>query len=306
MRYLFFLLLFAIAMSPFAGPVKIPLNDWASQRVLSRAIGLQLQENEMRVEYVEIASEKQWGALSRGHIHFQIEVWESSMSHVFQQYKNIVEAGTHAALVREEWWYPDWVEPLCPGLPDWRALNQCAHLFSLDGGTKGTYYKGPWLYKDAVLIRALSLNFNIKRLESDIQLWELLFDAQKNRRPILLLNWTPNWIDNRFHGSFVTFPPYSKECESIASHGLNQQMTHDCGNTPKGWLKKAKWRGLKNAFPCVDAFIENINFTNAMVSEASALHIADKLTEQQAAQKWNETFREERHHWFPIDCVKPD
>jgi hypothetical protein len=30
----------------------------------------------------------------------------------------VIDAATHDAKTREDWWYPSYVEDVCPGLPD--------------------------------------------------------------------------------------------------------------------------------------------------------------------------------------------
>lgn len=282
--------------------IKLPLNNWASQKVLSMSVGTLLEERGVKVEYINIQLDKQWGALARGRLHFQVEVWSPSMKNAFIKYPRVLDAGTHAVRVREDWWYPNWVEPLCPGLPDWQALNACSHIFSTDDSSIGTFYTGPWDYNDPELIRALELNFKIHRVKSDEQLWKLLKVAQVDKKPILLLNWSPNWTDSEVSGSFVEFPPYSVECETNPEYGINKDMTHDCGNPLSGWLKKAKWSKLEANYPCVNAFIENINFNNNMISRASVLGSDRSLTLEQAVKLWLKEFTVEARGWLPRQC----
>lgn len=286
-----------------ADTIKLPLNNWASQNVLSKSIGNLLQEQGLEVEYIKIRSDKQWGALARGKLHFQVEVWSPSMADAFSQYPKVLDAGTHTVKVREDWWYPSWVESMCPGLPDWQALNKCAQLFSSNGSDLGTFYTGPWDYEDHFLIRALKLNFRIERVKTDQELWQLLKQAKTTRQPILLLNWSPNWTDSEIKGSFVEFPAHSTECETDPAYGVNKEMTHDCGNPQRGWLKKAKWDGLSVAYPCVDAFVEQINFTTEMVARASVLGSNKDLTLTQAADLWLEEFGAEARKWLPEKCT---
>lgn len=292
--------------SPFslakAESIKLPLNNWASQQVLTTSIGMMLQEDGVKVDYVHMQSHKQWGALARGAVHFQVEVWSPSMKNSFAIYPKVLDAGTHSAKVREDWWYPSWVEPLCPGLPDWRALNACSRIFSTNNSEIGTYYKGPWDYDDPELIRALGLKFRIERLKNDTELWQILKQAQVNKQPIVILNWSPNWTDSKIKGAFVEFPPYSVQCETDPSYGINKNMTHDCGNPVRGWLKKAKWVGLEATYPCIDTFLETINFSNEMVIRASILGSNDNLTLPQAALQWLDEFAQEAKSWFPTQC----
>ncbi len=289
----------------------IPLNKWSSQRVLSKVVGQLIEETGVKVAYENISANDQWGALRQGIIHVQIEVWQPSMADKFNSMvaKNlIVDAGTHSAIVREEWWYPEYTELQCPDLPNWQAMNKCAHLFShathniQESTTKGIYYTGPWNYSDGDIIRALKLNFSIKRLPDDKALWKKLNLAIKNQRPIMLLNWSPNWTDARIKGKFVDFPTYTPECEINPEWGHNKTLVKDCGNPKTGWLKKAVWIGFAQQWPSTYKLIQAINFDNEMVAEASALVVVDGYTEEQAANIWLKKYNKQTSLW--LDQVK--
>ena len=90
-----------------------------------------------------------------------MEVWSGSLDNKFNHLVGqgkVIDAGLHPARGREDWWYPLYVKELCPGLPDWRALNACAPLFaSAKTSPKGQYLTGPWMLKDRARIRALNL-----------------------------------------------------------------------------------------------------------------------------------------------------
>ncbi|MGK2231117.1 ABC transporter substrate-binding protein [Pseudoalteromonas sp. MMG005] len=288
--------------------VIIPLNNWSSQRVLSHVVGKLIQRLGVEVKYQNIAATDQWGALRKGIVHLQIEVWQQSMSKEFNDMINnnyIIDLGTHSAVAREEWWYPEYVEKDCPELPQWTGLKKCALLFSSRTMmNKGVFYTGPWDYNDADLIRALNLNFSIKRLSSAKALWQKLRSAIADQRPIMILNWTPNWTSVRIKGQFVEFPQYTPECESVPSWGINKNIAKDCGNIKEGWLKKAAWTGLKETWPCVYSLMENIDLNNAMISDASALVVIDGYSEEEAANIWIDKYSQTIIPWLDIQCHK--
>ncbi len=210
---LFFILTFR-AHSFVQDPIVLPLNDWPSQRLLSKIVGDKIEQLGYPVEYLPISSTNQMVALRKGFIHIQVETWQTYGDGEFSKAVSegyIEDLGLHTAFGREDWWYPDYVEKLCPGLPDWRALKKCSELFSDDKhGSKGVYYTGPWNYRDAAMIRSLGLNFTIERLENAEQLWQTLYQADKDKRAIILLHWSPNWVDTRVKGQFVDFPEFEK------------------------------------------------------------------------------------------------
>lgn len=287
--------------------ISIPLNEWASQRVLSKALGKVISDSGTPVEYIEISVEDQWGALKRGAIHFQIEIWEPSMKQRFNPLvtnNEIIDMGTHKATVIEDWWYPNYVEKYCPSLPKWTALNQCIALFKKKpSDTKGVYYGGPWDYGDADIIRALNINFEIHRLANGKELWQQLDLAIENQQPIVLLNWSPNWTDKYAHGSFIQFPEYEEQCEVNPDWGLNKEYVKDCGNRQHGWLKKAAAKTLQQNNHCVFQFIKQVNFSKEMIVDASSLVVVDKLNENEAARRWIETYSSEIKTWRLNSCL---
>ncbi len=286
--------------------IVLPLNNWSSQRVLSKVLGKLIDSLDVPVEFLDISVENQWGALSKGVIHIQLEIWQPSMAPAYlkmRDQRHIIELGTHDAIVREEWWYPEYVEKLCPELPDWRALNTCWQLFTNSKSeTKGIYYTGPWVYGDGDLIRALKLNYRIQRMPDDIALWALLKNSLLNKKPILLLNWTPNWIDTRIKGRFIEFPEHKVECDLNPEWGLNKMLVKDCGNPKKAWLKKAGWPKLQQVWPCVYELVKKVNFDNQMIAEAAAFVLYDGLTEEQAVVAWMDKYKNHVELWSDIKC----
>lgn len=307
----FLLTLLSISFSSYSlttdNEILIPLNKWASQRVISIAIGQLIEEMNLPVEYLDISVGDQWGALQRGAVHFQIETWQPSTAKSFNKLVSnnaIVDMGTHKAVVIEDWWYPKYVEKYCPELPSWQALNKCKFLFANQSSpNKGVYYAGPWDYDDGDIIRALHLDFVIERLPDEHALWEKLNSAVAKKLPILLLNWSPNWTDKQIDGRFIQFPAYTPECELDPSWGLNKNLVKDCGNPRHGWLKKAAWPGLKEKSPCVYQLIKNISLTNIMISDASGLVVIDGYSESDAAAIWTKKYRNQLKQWQVNACI---
>lgn len=284
----------------------LPLNDWASQKLLSKIVGAKIKQLGYHVEYLPISSVLQLGALRKGLVHLQVEVWQSHDDGEIMQAINrgyIDDLGLHSAKGREDWWYPEYVEDLCPGLPNWEALKACSSLFIQENsGNKGVFISGPWNYRDADLIHALELNFTIKRLQNAEQIWSALQRAEKEKQPIVLLNWTPNWLDVRINGRFVEFPSFEKACEEDPKWGINKHMTHDCGNPPITYIKKVAWPGLKQQWPCLYQFAQKIDFTTAMISEASALFGQEKRSEEEAIRLWLSKYGEQSKSWLDFYC----
>lgn len=282
-------------------------NDWSSQVVITHALQHLLQAAGYRVSSHYIKVDQQWDALASGALNVQMEVWQGSMAQEFERRVaagRIIDAGSHNVLTREEWWYPAYVAALCPGLPDWHALQRCSGIFAIaETAPLGAYISGPWEKNDEARIRALGLPFKVVHLSIGPLLWKKLKNAQSKQSPILLFNWSPNWVEQRIPGSFIEFPDYSPKCATDPLWGINPEAVMDCGNPKNGYLKKAVSTNFPKQWPCANRFINAFNLDNAMVAEAAALLDYDKLSLEDAAQRWLLKYKKTWQSWVPADCM---
>lgn len=272
--------------------IRIPLHDWSSQLVSAEVVGAVLTEAGFPVEYVPIDSQEVYQAMCDGEIEFVHEVWEPAFGVAFQEQLDkgcVLDWATHDAVTREEWWYPIYVEEQCPGLPNWEALAGCASIFATEEtGDKGRYLAGlpDWEYGDAERIEALGLNFEVVHVTSAAQLWIELEAASADQTPIVLLNWTPNFVEAVYDGRFVEFPAYDDACTSDPEWGLNPDLTHDCGGPSAGYLKTGASAQFPARWPAAALIVKRVNFTNAMLAEMAAAVDVRGRTPAAAAQDW--------------------
>ncbi len=274
-------------------PILIVQNNWTSQLVLSNVVGKVLEDMGYNVEYVPSDSQLQFSAIANGDMHFQVEAWEGSMKDAFEKAvaeEGMVDAGTHDALTREEWWVPAYVLEVCPDLPDWKALDACADKFATaETSPKGRFVGPPadWGKNYSARIEALQMNFQAINVGQAATLWAELDAAFDRQEPIVLFNWTPNYIESKYPGgAFIDFPEPEPACFEDASWGPNPDATGDCGATHGGWLKKAAWSGLADEYPEAWKFMQNLNFNNAQIAAAALLVDVDGLTPEAAADAW--------------------
>ena len=285
--------------------ISILVNDWTSQLVLAHIAGHLFKKTGHKVRYSFSNTNQQWGSLMFGIDHVQVEVWEGTMSTMFERAVKtgrVLDAGDHDAVTREDWWYPNYVETLCPGLPDWRALSRCSQLFSDDDSDTGVYVAGPWEKPEAARIRALKMKFKAAPVTHADELWVHLKKASAQQAPIVLFNWTPNWVEAVFPGKFVEFPSYSKECETDPEWGINPNFHYDCGNPRQGWLKKAAWSGMPVRWPCAYQILTQFNFDNPTIAKLAADVDYYGLTVEQAATNWLKNHETTWQSWLPQDC----
>jgi glycine betaine/proline transport system substrate-binding protein len=275
-------------------PIIIPTHNWSSQIVMSHVVGQMFESMGNNVEYVSTDSQAVYESVRLGDVTLEMEVWEGAFGVAFDEAiekGGLHDAGDHDAVTREDWWYPDYVADLCPGLPDWEALNECSAMFSTpETGDKGRFLGGPvdWLKHDVERVEALGINFEVVNAGSAAALWAELDAAKKRNEAIVLFNWTPNFIEAVHAGSFVEFPEYFEGCKDDASKGPNPDATYDCGNPPNGYLKKAAWDGMKDKWPGAYSALTSISFTNPQIAEMAKLVDVDEMEPEEAATAWLE------------------
>jgi len=273
-------------------PIKIPIHNWSSQIVMSNVIGQIFESMGDHVEYVSTDSQAVYEAVRLGDVAFEPEVWEGAFGASFRaavEKGGIHDAATHNAVTREDWWYPMWTKDACPGLPDWKALNDCAAKFATpETGEKGRFLGGPvdWLKHDAEKVDALGLNFTVVNAGSAAALWAEIEAAEKNKTPIVLFNWTPNFAEAVWPGEFVNFPEWVDGCDKDPAVGPVPDKTYDCGNPANGYLKIAAWDGMKDKWPAAYATLTKVTFTNAQIAEMAKLVDIDGMEPEEAATAW--------------------
>jgi glycine betaine/proline transport system substrate-binding protein len=272
-------------------PIKIVTNNWTSQLVLSNVVGQILQAQGDAVEYKSSDTQLQFTAIASGDMDFQVEVWEGSMAESFDKSLAAggVDYGAHNAVTREDWWYPKYMNDMCPGLPDWKALDACAaKLATAETGTKGRFVGPPadWGKHYSERIQALKMNFQEVAVGQAATLWAELQAAYDRKEPVVIFNWTPNFIEAKFEGQFVEFPKYEAACFTDPKWGSNPDAIYDCGAPASGYLKKIGSKQLEEKWPKAAAILKKVNFSNPQIAAAAAMVDVDGMTPEDAAKKW--------------------
>lgn len=275
-------------------PIIIPTHNWSSQIVMSHVVGQMFESMGNSVEYVSTDSQAVYESVRLGDVSLELEVWEGAFGVAFEEALakgGLHDAGDHDAVTREDWWYPEYVADLCPGLPSWEALNECSEMFSTpETGDKGRFLGGPvdWLKHDSERVEALGMNFQVVNAGSASALWAELDAAKKRGQPIVLFNWTPNFIEAVHPGAFIEFPEYFEGCKDDPALGPNPDATYDCGNPANGYLKKAAWDGMPEKWPAAYETLKQISFTNPQIAEMAKMVDVDELEPEEAATAWLE------------------
>ncbi len=255
------------ASAQSSDPIKLTIHDWTGQYVTTHIMGEVLKKAGFNIEYVQADYIAQFAGLETGDLHIAMEMWETTGKDAMDaslKTGKTVDLGETGMDAKEEWWYPSYMKEKCPGLPDWKALNKCAEVFSVpETAPKGRYLGGPvtWGGFDDERAEALGLDFEVVHAGTDAALFAELESAYQRKAPILLWVYAPHWAVAKFDGEWVEFPEYTPECYNDASWGINKDMKYDCGK-PFGWIKKVGWKGGEEKWPGAYKAVRNFKIDN--------------------------------------------
>ena len=251
-------------------PIKLTLHDWTGQLITATMMGRVLEEMGYNIEYQVADYIAQFAGLESGDLHVAMEMWETTGKQAMETSLatgNTIDLGETGMKAVEEWWYPIYMKEKCPGLPDWKALNDCAEIFSApETAPKGRYLGAPvtWGGFDDERVEALDMDFEVVHAGTDAALFAELESAYQRKAAWVGWVYTPHWAPIKFEGEFVEFPPYSDECYNDPKVGLNANEAYDCGK-PRGWIKKVGWKGGKEKWPCAYQAIQNFKTDNQTI-----------------------------------------
>ncbi|MDH3473405.1 MAG: ABC transporter substrate-binding protein [Rhodospirillales bacterium] len=256
-------------------PIKLTIHDWTGQYITTQIMGEVLQKAGYNVEYVQADYIAQFAGLESGDLHVAMEMWETTGKDAMEaslKTGKTVDLGETGMDAIEEWWYPLYMKEKCPGLPDWKALNDCAEAFSTpETAPSGRYLGGPvtWGGYDDERAEALELDYEVVHAGTDAALFAELESAYQRKAPVLLWVYAPHWAPIKFEGEWVEFPKYTDECYSDPSWGVNPDMAYDCGK-PRGWIKAVGWAEGEKKWPGAYKAVRNFTIDNATMGNLIA------------------------------------
>ncbi|WP_027236966.1 ABC transporter substrate-binding protein [Leisingera caerulea] len=291
----------AADMGDVETPIRLSLNNWTGQRLSTYIAGGMLEEAGYTVEYVEADQGALYEQIATGELHAMVEIWTTSNPDEYiaaREAGRVEELGDLGLDARNGVVYPPYVAQMCPGLPNWEALRECASIFSEDGnGKRGRYlaYPESWGSPGADRIRALDLPFDVVAAESEAAMIEEFQQAYKDKRPVIATFWAPHWAMSSYALQFVRLPKPEPACYSDPSWGPNPKATGDC-DFARGGVVKASWSGFKGRWPAAHEILKNYELSIWDQQPLIGLVDVRGETVQGAARGW---LAVNRAKWMP-------
>lgn len=286
-----------------ADGIRFAVNDWAGQRISTRIMGEALARKGFAVSYVDTQYKQDLELLADDMIDVAMEIWSTTLKQQFQRAVtdgSVIDLGETGMMAVEGWWYPAYMEDVCPGLPDWTALKACADAFSTpESRPKGFYLGGPadWGGFDEERIQALGLPFEMAHAKDVTELTTTLRQAYDNKAPVMLWVYAPNFTEAQYEGSWVAFPAYEDACYDDPAWGVNPSRAYDCAK-PSGPIWKAGSHRLGETWPAAEAAIRKFHITNTEMAALDAKVALDGQTVEAVVDEWLDTNSTRWNAWF--------
>jgi glycine betaine/proline transport system substrate-binding protein len=243
-------------------PIRLAINEWTGQHVATHVAGQILEKAGYKVEYVTAGYMNMWQAMADGEVHGAMEVWTSNVSEQFgalEKAGKIVDISGLGLAAKEGFAYPAHVEDICPGLPDWKALMDCAPKFAtaetLPMG-RLVDYPADWGTPGADRTAGLQLPYKAVPAGSEGALIAELRASTEKKSPLLIVFWQPHWAMSAYNVKFVELPKGEPACYDDPSWGPNPNATSDCDFIPTR-IFKAGWAGMQAKWPAAYEILEN-------------------------------------------------
>lgn len=243
-------------------PIKLAINEWTGQHVSTHIAGEMLKAAGYQVEYVTAGMMNQFQAIADGEIHATMEIWSSNVSDQYAEKiteGTIVELGDLELAAKEGIAYPAHVAELCPGLPAWEALQDCAPLFAsaetLPAG-RLVDYPADWGTPGADRMTGLALPFKAVPAGSEGALIAELRASTERKSPLLITFWQPHWAMSAYDVKFVDLPVGEEACFTDPAWGPNPDAVNDCDFAPSR-IFKAAWSGTAETWPAAFEILSN-------------------------------------------------
>lgn len=282
---------FAADMGAVDEPIKLAINEWTGQHVTTHVAGEILKRAGYKVEYVTAGYMNMWQAMGEGEIHAALELWTSNISDQFAvqvDAGNVVDISSLGLDAKEGFAYPAHVEEICPGLPAWEALMDCAPKFATaETLPQGRLidYPADWGTPGADRVAGLNLPFKAVPAGSEGALITELRASTEKKSPLLIVFWQPHWAMSAYDVKFVELPKGEEACYSDPAWGPNPAATHDCDFIPTR-IFKAGWSGMEQKWPAAFEILKAYKLTTEAQQPMMGEIDVDGRSVEEVASEW--------------------
>ena len=247
-------------------PIKLAMLEWTGSHVSTHIAGQLLSKLGYKVEYVTAGNFPQFSGLSDGSLSASVEVWLNNVGDIFPkalEEKKIENIGSLKLETKEGWIYPKYMEQICPGLPDWNALQKPDCLQALatpETAPNGRFldYPSDWGSRAATIIADNNLQLTAVPSGSEGALVAELASAAAAKKPLIMMFWGPHYALAGTEVGWVKMPP------------CKDNTNEHCITPPD--VAKITWSGFGQKWPAAYTFLKALE-VNAIDQQKMMLRV---------------------------------
>ena len=254
----------APAWADQADPIRIPINEWTGQHISAHITGSLMQKAGYEVEYVTAGAVPQFAAIAQGDLDLQPETWTNNVGDIYPkavEAGDIVVVGELGLKPRESWIFPPYMKDICPGLPSYQALYDCAQAFAAaDTFPKGRLitYPADWGTRSKDVVAQIDLPFEPVAGGSEGAMIAEIRSAYAAQQPILMMFWAPHWLHAEFDFDWVEWDT----AEGVCVEESGQTKGNACG-FQQASIEKIMSKTFASDYPGAAKLFEVMSIDNA-------------------------------------------
>ncbi|SEG55693.1 glycine betaine/proline transport system substrate-binding protein [Nonomuraea solani] len=266
------------------GTVNIDIHAWVGYEAQAAVLAY-LLKNELgyKVNTRPVKEDQSWRDFQSGKVDVIVESWgHNDLKKEFIEDKKVaLSAGLTGNKGVIGWYVPEWMAKKYPDITDYRNLNKYASLFRTDKtGNAGQVLDGDptFVTNDEALVKNLGLNYKVVYSGSEAALIKAAQNATRNRTPLLMYFYEPQWLFTKVRLVKVALPAYAVGCDADPAKVA-------CDYPPYLLDKIVSRRFAETGGPAYE-LVRNFTWTNDDQNTVASSMINDKLTAEAAAKRW--------------------
>lgn len=235
--------------------IRIAMLEWTGAQISSQIMSKVLEKAGYKTEVLTAGNYPHFTGLAEGELAVSPEIWLNNVGEVYPKVLaegKIEDLGTLGLETKEGWIYPKFMEEVCPGLPDWKALvtPECiSALATPDTMPNGRFldYPADWGSRAATIIADNDMPLTAVPAGSEGAMLAELRSSIAARTPLVMMFWAPHFILAEVDVGWVDMPP------------CKEDTNEHCIKAPD--VDKAVWSGMAAKWPAAYEIVKSFRLT---------------------------------------------
>jgi len=272
------------------------VNPWVGYEASAHVVGYVAKTKlGCTVDYKNLKEEVSWQGFGSGDVDVVIENWghDDLKKKYIEGAQTAVDFGPNGNIGHIGWYVPPWLAKAHPDITNWKNLNKYAKNFETsESGGQGQFLDGDPSYvtNDESLVKNLNLDFKVVYAGSEQGLIQAYKTAEDKHQWRIGYWYYPQWFNLQVPMQVVHLPKWTPGCDTDTE-------TVAC-DYPTYHLDKIVSKKFADSDSPAVALVKNFKWTNDDQNVVARYIAEDKMTADEAAQKWVEANQDKVNEWL--------